>query len=201
MHKCLVYLITLYCNSFCFTEAECRDLQVTFFDSLDWRWAVHPCSFVVGMCNRTPRHSGTVNYATVPFVQITLKQKLLSASTHALRVCWKNLEKNVPFESLQKMSKRATPEKIMKYELAVCLHKLHNISFNSREFVHLNSNQIFTSRLKFFITSKSNRIQIGLNCLANRLHIINGLISLDLLNLTMGWFKVHCKMILQVWIE
>ena len=76
----------------------------------------------------------------------------MSASAKALKVCWKKIDINVSFESLHKMSKRATPVKLMKYKLALCLYKIYNTDFNSKEFIRLNMSQILTSRQeKFFL--------------------------------------------------
>ena len=52
LHKCLVQLITLHCKSFCFTEAECRDLQVIYLGSLEMGKYV---PYSLWMCKRTPR--------------------------------------------------------------------------------------------------------------------------------------------------
>ena len=71
---------------------------------------------------------------------------------------------HVSFELLQRMSKRATPEKLVKYKLTLCLHKIYNTDFNSKEFIRLNVNQILTSRQEKFFTLKSNNIKVGINC-------------------------------------
>ena len=62
----------------------------------------------------------------LPSLKSTLKQKLLSASAKALKVCWKSPSYYISFDSLHKISKRATPEQLMKYKLALSLHKLYN---------------------------------------------------------------------------
>ena len=114
----------------------------------------------------------------LPSLKVTLKQKLLSTSAKALRVCWRNPSYEISFEALHKMSKRATPEQMMRYKLSLCLYRLYNSpfnlkEFNSKEFIRLNENQILTSRQTCFITGKSNNLKIGLNCLSNRLYLLN----------------------------
>ena len=96
----------------------------------------------------------------LPLLKSTLKQKLLSASAKALKVCWKSPSYYISFDLLHKMSKRATLEQFMKYKLALCLHKLYNTTFISREFCLLNENQILTSRQTHFLCRKSNNINI-----------------------------------------
>ena len=123
----------------------------------------------------------------------TLKQKLLSASARALKVCWKSPGDHISFESLHLMSKRATPDQFMKYKLALCLHKLYNIQFNTREFCLLNVNQILTSRQTHFISLKSNNHRVGINRLSNRLYVLNKAIPLDWLNDSSSTYKIKCK--------
>ena len=117
--------------------------------------------------------------------------------TQCVGSCIKSmLEKNdnyISFESLHKMSKRATPEKLMKYKLALCLYKNYNTNYNCREFIRLNINQILTSRQEKFIAIKTNNIKVGVNCLANRFYLLNGTIPLQWLNNSIDTFKVKCK--------
>ena len=129
----------------------------------------------------------------LPSLKVMLKQKLLSASAKALRVCWKNPSHDISFEALHKMSKRATPKQMMRYKLSLCLYRLYNITFNSKEFLRLNENQILTSRQTFFITGKSNNLKIGLNCLSNCLFFLNKTIPLNWLKKSLCTFKVKCK--------
>ena len=49
---------------------------------------------------------------------------------------------NLSFINLHKMCKRATLEKMMNYEMALCLFKIYNKGFNSIEFTLLNFNQV-----------------------------------------------------------
>ena len=129
----------------------------------------------------------------LPSLKSTLKQKLLSTSAKALKICNRQVDPMMSFEMIHTINKRATPEKFQKYKLAICLFKLYNMDFNVIEFCSLNINQVFTSRQTKFITAKSNRTKVGLNSLSNRLHLINNLIPLEWLNLSVGSFKVNCK--------
>ena len=129
----------------------------------------------------------------LPSLKPTLKQKLLSASARALKVCNSQADNYMSFEAIHELCKRATPSKIQKFKLAICLHKLYNIEFNPTEFYLLNDNQVVTSRQRNFIILKSNKTRVGLNSLANRLHSINGDIPLEWLNLSIETFKIRCK--------
>ena len=99
----------------------------------------------------------------------------------------------ISFESIHNICNRATPEHLMKYKLALCLHKLFNTDYNPIEFALLNFNQVNASRQTTFKTIKSNRTKIGINSLTNRLNVINNMIPLDWLNLSIETSKVKCK--------
>ena len=124
----------------------------------------------------------------LPTITATLNRKLLSASACAQGVCWKNENNYVSFESLHKLSQRATPDQFIKYKIALCLFKMYNINYNNIEFIRLNLNQVLTSRQTHFITSKSNNLKIGVNCLTNRLYLFNGIIPLSWLNDSINTF-------------
>ena len=132
----------------------------------------------------------------LPILKHTLKQKLLSASARALKLCWKCPSDHISFESLHLMSKRATPDQLMKYKLALCLHKLYNVQFNSSEFCLLNENQILTSRQTHFVSIKSNNLRVGINRLSNRLYVLNKAIPLNWLNDSLSTYKIKCKKLL-----
>ena len=129
----------------------------------------------------------------IPNLKTSLKQKLLSTSAKALKVCSKTFIDDISFFNLHRSFDRATPEQMMLYKLALSLFKIYNSNFNSIEFVMLNFNQIFTSRQTKFITSKSTHSKIGLNSLANRFYALNNKIPLDWLNHSFVTYKVKCK--------
>ena len=83
-----------------------------------------------------------------------------------------------------------TSDKTLKYTKNT---KLYNVPFNSKEFYLLNENQIFTSRQTHFITRKSNNLKVGLNCLSNRLYVLNNMIPLTWLNDSLSSYKFKCK--------
>ena len=129
----------------------------------------------------------------MPSLKYSLKQKLLSASAKALKVCVRFGDSGTWFLSLHKMCNRATPNEMMIYKIALTLFKLYNKNFNCVEFVHLNFNQIITGRQSKFRTHKNHNNKVGLNALASRFYYLNDLIPLSWLNLSIDSFKVHCK--------
>ena len=91
------------------------------------------------------------------------------------------------------MCNRATPIQVMRYKLALCLHKLYNSDYNSIEFLSLNFKQVITGRQTKFKCFKDNNTKVGLNTLSNCLYVLNDLIPLDWLNMSKDTYKVHCK--------
>ena len=122
-----------------------------------------------------------------------LKQKLLSASANAIKVCIKFCTNNISFIDLHKTYNRATPEKFLLYKHAISLFKLLNEQTFATELVAINYNQILTSRQTKFHASKVNNRKVGLNALANRVYILNNRIPLEWFNMCLDTFKVHCK--------
>ena len=119
--------------------------------------------------------------------------KDLPASSKAIKTCIKYLSKDVSFVRIHEMFERALPEIFLLYRHALLLYKLMNSNSHTCEWVHLNFNQILTSRQTTFMATKSNRKRVGLNVIANRVFILNGKIPLSWLGMSIDTFKVHCK--------
>ena len=91
------------------------------------------------------------------------------------------------------MCDRALPENFLLYRHALLLHKLMNDHSHTCEWVHLNFNQILTSRQTTFMAKKGNRRRVGLNAFANRVFVLNGRVPLDWFTMNIDTYKVHCK--------
>ena len=91
------------------------------------------------------------------------------------------------------MFKRALPENFLLYRHALLLYKLLNSDTHTGEWVHLNFNQILTSRQTIFMATRSNNKRVGLNAFANRVFILNGKIPLSWFEMGIDTFKVNCK--------
>ena len=129
----------------------------------------------------------------LPSLNNNLKTKLMSVSARALKVCMYYPDPLISYERIHSINKRAPPNDMMKYNLGIQLYKLYNSKEHSLEWIHLNHNQILTSRQTHFEILKSNSLKVGLNALANRFAYINGKIELGWLNLSYETFKVKCK--------
>ena len=97
----------------------------------------------------------TTNYYSILFynsevwhlnnLKQSLKRTLLTASSRALKVCLKNFDPYISYETLHKMAKWATPEKLMMYKLSLQLHKLVNHQIPVNDWLYLNEHFIQTS--------------------------------------------------------
>ena len=126
-------------------------------------------------------------------LKVTLKQKLLSASARAIKICTKMKTDEISFIKLHEIYGRATPDKFLLYKHALTLYKLLNTTDHTLEWAAINYNQVFTSRQTHFVTTSTNLKRVGLNALSNRLNIINHRIPLSTFNKSFDTFKMHCK--------
>ena len=122
-----------------------------------------------------------------------LKQKLLSTSAKAVKLCVKYCTNDVSFIDIHKMFNRATPEKFLLYKHALCLYKLMTTDNHTTEWAALNFNQILTSRQTFFMAIRAHKKKVGLNAFANRIFILNRRIPLIWFGMSLETFKIHCK--------
>ena len=108
-------------------------------------------------------------------------------------MCLNYPDEIISYENLHKITKRATPEMMSQYKLALSLYKVFNNKTPMSEWLQLNFTQINTSRQTHFMISKTNKLKLGMNCLSNRLNYLNGKIPLLWLNKTYDGFKIECK--------
>ena len=126
-------------------------------------------------------------------LKANLKPKLLSSSAKAIKMCIKYCTNDVSFIKIHEISNRSLPENFLLYQYALLLYKLINSQSHTCEWVHLNFNQIFTSRKTTFMAAKNNNKKVGLNAIANRVFILNRRIPLSWFNMGIDTYKIHCK--------
>ena len=100
---------------------------------------------------------------------------------------------NISYEDIHQMAGRATPDQLMHYKLSLQLQKTINHRIPTTDWLNLNINIRISSRKTKFITRKTNRLKVGMNCLSNRLWLLNDKIEMGWLNLSNNYFKVKCK--------
>lgn len=129
----------------------------------------------------------------LPSLNQSLHKKLLTFSSTAIKMAFHYPRYLISYNNLHKMAKRATPEMFCKYKLSLLLHKLYNDRFPTNEWLHLNFDQIMTTRQHNFEVSRNYNYRVGLNAMVNRLQTLNGQIPLTWLNKSFVQYKLECK--------
>ena len=98
--------------------------------------------------------------------------------------------------------KKSNPPQMMKYKLALQLHKLYNNENMSDDWLSLFFNQNFNGRNSKANFRDTSNHKIGKNLIANRLSTLNNEIEYDWLNLEKESYKLKCKILfLSNWIK
>ena len=111
----------------------------------------------------------------------------------AVCIYYFQLLRSAKFENIHLINKRAAPEKMCLYKHSIQLFKLYNSTQQSTEWLHLNLQQNFNSRVNKFLISNYGQFKIGKNIMTNRLTCINNKVELNWLNLSLVAFKLKCK--------
>ena len=84
----------------------------------------------------------------MPGLSTRLKSQLLSASAKALQLCETVRNIDISFERLHDLHKRETPMKLMKYRLALQVHKIHHTVSQNNDWMDNNFQQNFNYRMR-----------------------------------------------------
>ena len=128
-----------------------------------------------------------------PNLSSEMKQSLLSLSANALRSCL-NLDYDLSFDNVHKISKKCTPKQIMMYQISLNLHKVLNSPLLTTEIITVFEQSVFTPRQVNFEIFRTNQTKIGLNTVANKFYHITKLIGLDKINLDFVHYKKIMKL-------
>ena len=129
----------------------------------------------------------------IPKLNQNCKKQLLTASANALKLCDKIYNPNISYVDLHKKFNRALPDKFYMYRHCLLLFKVFNNMIPRKDWLDLNFQMINTSRQKFFEVQNNSVYKVGNNILSNRLSCLNKKIELDILNLPIKSYKIHCK--------
>ena len=132
----------------------------------------------------------------LPTLSPHLKQKLLSASANALKLCLTTLPPNTSFESIHSLAKRSTPVQMSMYKHALQLYKLFNSNNMSEDWISLNIQQNFNRRNNTIQLINASNYKVGRNLLVNRFLNLNNKINFTWFNDSFNTFKVKCKQLL-----
>ena len=129
----------------------------------------------------------------IPTLNYEAKQKLLSVSSSALKLCNPSYHDRMSFAELHAINKRATPTQMCIYKHALLLYKLLKIEIPSLDWIDLNFQQSFNQREQTFKFFSTNNYRVGCNSICNRMNILNGTLQLTSVEKSFESFKVHCK--------
>ena len=120
-------------------------------------------------------------------------QRLLAASSSALKMINRNYDNMISFNQLHYLNKRATPLTFMAYKHSLLLFKIYNNKLYSADWLAMHFQQTFNARAQTVSVVDTSKLKIGRNIAINRLILINGKIPFEWLNLTIDSFKIKCK--------
>ena len=129
----------------------------------------------------------------LPTLSPLLKQKLLSASGNALKLCTPYCFQDISFITLHCQNCRATPDQMLKYKLLIQLYKTFNTQQPPLEWAALNDSICTGRRQILFETLDVSSTKVGKSLLSNRFKVLNKSIPLTWLNQSLDTFKAKCK--------
>ena len=128
----------------------------------------------------------------IPSLNKRLKSKLLSISSHALKLIVGNDYSLFSFLELHTMFARATPSQWANYSMANQLFTIINSKKPENLWIKLQINLNLNERTDNFLFTKSNVKKVGLNAFSNRLSCTQNLKFNDF-NLSKESFKIKIK--------
>ena len=129
----------------------------------------------------------------LPTLSVNIKTQILAASAAPLKLISANYEQRLSYDRLHRINNRANPDQVTKYRLSLLLHKAYNDQNQGSDWESINFNQNFNGRTRTVFFFKTNHYKIGNNLLSNRLNILNGYVTFDMLNLSFDSYKLRMK--------
>ena len=129
----------------------------------------------------------------LPTLSPNMKAQLLAASAAPLKLVNSNYDRRLSYNRLHEQCNRATPDQVTKYRHSLLLHRVYNDQTQGSDWVSINFNQNFNVRLHTIFFVKTNHYRVGNNLITNRLNILNGLVTFDMLNQSLESFKLRMK--------
>ena len=129
----------------------------------------------------------------IPNLNAVLKQKLLSISANALKICTPTYHDRMSFLELHNINNRATPIAMSNYVHALLLFKLLQNEIPMDDWVDLNFQQTFNNRTSTYNFVKTNHYKVGNNLICNRFTTLNGKIEYRWTLMSLDTYKIYCK--------
>ena len=115
------------------------------------------------------------------------------ASANALRIVTNEITIYHTHTEIHQMTKRALPDKMVKYKHALMIYKLFRQCMPENEFIHLNFQANLNQRQQYHTFIKTQNYNVGNNILLNRMHSLNNTIPKSMTDDSYLTFKLKCK--------
>ena len=94
---------------------------------------------------------------------------------------------------IHNLAKRAMPEDMCTYRHAIMLYKLMRKELCDNELMWLNFQIVDNARIQTWSFTMRQNYDVGKNTLINRMHVLNGKIEKNWMNLAIDTYKIKCK--------
>ena len=125
-----------------------------------------------------------------------LKQKLLSASANAIKICLSKLPQNTSYDKIHSLAKRGTPSQMSNYKHAIQPFKFYNSNSMTDDSIFLNLQQNFNGWNEHFQIFNVSNYKVGQNLMVNRFLPLNNKIEYSWFNGSFESYKIKCKKLL-----
>ena len=130
----------------------------------------------------------------LPGLALKLRKSIKLASANACKNCIARENSHLlTHTEIHNLAKRAMPEDICTYRHAIMLYKLMRNELCDNEMMWLNFQIVDNARLQTWSFLMRHTYDVGKNILINRMHILNGKIEKNWINLSLDTYKVKCK--------
>ena len=130
----------------------------------------------------------------LPGLALKLKKSIKLASANACKNCIPRENSHLlTHTEIHNRAKRALPDDICTYRHALMLHKLMRSELCDNEMMWLNFQIVDNARSKTWSFTMRQNFDVGKNILINRMHILNGKVDKNWLNLSIDTYKIKCK--------
>ena len=130
----------------------------------------------------------------LPGLELKLKKRLKLASANACKLCLPRENAHLlSHTEIHNLAKRALPENMCLYKHALMIHKMLRNDLCDDEMRNLNFQLADNERATKLNFIRIQKYDVGKNILLNRLHVLNGKIDKNWINLSIDSYKVKCK--------
>ena len=122
-----------------------------------------------------------------------LKKKLWQASSRMLQIVQKDINRQLSYDQLHVISKRASPAMWCSYVTACSMYDIIVNQVPENVLAKVTINYQPSTRRTGLLFTRSNKLKVGFNCLSNRLQLVSRELDIDVQSMSKNVFKMYCK--------